>query len=109
MTRKKYYKQIEEYVEIAKSRDNGIMFYEQGKLDEASIKLHIMLKKMMVRVDVKIVQLSHAGARRRYDELCCIKHKLNLLIEKVSNREIITEEDYRGTYMSESFFGIIPL
>lgn len=108
MTKIKYYKQIAEYVEIAKSRDNGIMFYEQGELDDASIKLCVVLEKMIVRVDAKIVQLSHAGASRRYNELCCIKHKLNYLIEKVRNRETITEEEYEGTYVSASYWTITP-
>ncbi len=109
MSKKKYYEQIKAYEELVDNAATGIMFYEEGKIDEASIQLRIQLEKVLAKITSEMFLSRQYGNRRRFAEYSSQRVKLENLIEKVRNREVISEDDYAGTYVAEklSFVSLI--
>lgn len=99
MTKEKYYACFEEYNRLVREMDFNPGFFEQGSSGSRLQEVCDLLRKQLLSMKTLVVLYGRSDAR--------MLNRIDCLGIAVGQLRPVREEEYRGTYVEELWFGFL--
>lgn len=107
MTRKKYYKFLDEYNTLAEQKKYNQIYFDENRFEFIKNKLqqHLMSKNRMI----EYMSVDCAINRKYAQASICMSDsaRLSNLYNKIDAEDILSKDDYERTYFYEMYFGFL--